>query len=216
MKERPILFSTPMVRAILAGTKTQTRRVVKAAPPPGAQRVIRPFAGVRLQWAATDPHDMEQGQLVLGDVPRYPYGQPGDRLWVREAWRAVWSSDHEPPRNFDESYRFWYEADTPLQDGYGKLRPSIHMPRCASRITLEVTGVRVERLQDISEADALAEGIERCQDGKFPNYLSPSGYAGNPVASYRTLWESINGTGSWDANPWVWVVEFKRAEGITP
>ncbi len=129
MKERPILFSAPMVRAILAGTKTQTRRVVKAKHLPWLDNSVLNFL------------DGKWNQRPL------PYGQPGDRLWVRETSRAHEITTKEA------------EADTPLQDGYGKLRPSIHMPRWASRITLEVTGVRVERLHDISIADAIAEGV---------------------------------------------------------
>lgn len=184
MTERPILFSAPMVRAILAGTKTQTRRVVK------------PDGKYRLDLVC--PAD--------GGPSRCPYGQPGDRLWVREAWRVVWSSDGEPPRSFDASYRFWYEADAPLQDGYGKLRPSIHMPRCASRITLKITGVRVERLQDISIRDCIAEGIH-CGGPENPD--------GIEKRDYRDLWASINGPESWDANPWVWVIEFRRIAPAT-
>lgn len=213
MTERPIPFSAPMVRAILAGTKTQTRRVVKADPPPGAERVIRPFADERLQWAATDPHDMEQGQLVLGDAPRCPYGQPGDRLWVREAWKAHTTFDHLPPRDIPESH-VWYMAD----DGYkaeSRYRQGMFMPRWASRITLEVTGVRVERLQDISEADALAEGVTPLPGGDMWTaggvYDGPL-HAARPQWAYRRLWEQINGPESWAANPWVWVVEFKRLE----
>jgi hypothetical protein len=193
-----------MVRALLAGTKTQTRRVVKP-------RKDCDF-GCEL-W----PHELAGG-ANSGDY-RNAYCEPGDRLWVREAWRAVWSSDDDPPREFDASYRFWYEADAPLQDGYGKLRPSIHMPRCASRITLEITAVRVERLQDISEADSIAEGIERVAGGAscspWKNYwLGDRGpgamHCSSAVMSYRTLWESINGPGSWEANPWVWAVSFQR------
>lgn len=213
MTERPIPFSAPMVRAILSDTKTQTRRVVKVEPPPGAQRVIRPFADERLQWAATDPHDMEQDQLVLGDAPRCPYGQPGDRLWVREAWKAHTTFDHLPPRDIPESH-VWYMAD----DGYkaeSRYRQGMFMPRWASRITLEVSGVRVERLQDISEADALAEGVTPLPGGDMWTagglYDGPL-HAARPQWAYRRLWEQINGPESWAANPWVWVVEFKRLE----
>jgi hypothetical protein len=178
MKERPILFSAPMVRGILAGTKVQTRRVVK----PQAMG----------QW---------------GPVVPCPYGQPGDRLWVREAWDFIPEGDPGTPSC--AGIRYWadagYELRTPPSNYnpmlYGKerVRPSIHMPRWASRITLEVTGVRVERLQDISEADARAEGISRAD--------CPDWHA---TTDYRALWESIHGPGSWAANPWVWVVEFKR------
>ena len=140
---------------------------------------------------------------------RCPYGLPGDRLFVREAFRLCQEADDVSPRDSDPGYRVWYEADKPHQLGAGRLRPSIHMPRWASRITLEVTGVRVERLQDISEADARAEGITvpncQCGYGLDGNLMS-----GTASGAYMLLWESINGPGSWNANPWVWVVEFKR------
>ena len=219
MKERPILFSAPMVRALLAGTKTQTRRVLKVEPPPCAERVIRPFRDERLQWAATDPHDMEQGQLVLGEAPRCPYGQPGDRLWVREAWRTDAAFDALPPRDLSSTRTaIGYEAGGTLLRlaQPGKLRPGMFMPRWASRITLEVIGVRIERLQDISEADAIAEGVHadpRCrQDDDTAGFhrIGPVRDGSFPIARYGALWESLNGPGSWKSNPWVWVVEFRR------
>lgn len=191
MRERPILFSAPMVRAILEGRKTQTRRVVKPQP-----------AGA---WAAP-------GRRAC------PYGQAGDRLWVRETWGT-----HD--QGFDtaeESTVVVYRADVDRPEPK-RWRPSIHMPRVASRITLEVTGVRVERLHQLSEADALAEGIHRIDigSGYEPRYsAAPRSWAdaveGDPdvqltaSAAFRELWESINGLRSWLANPWVWVVEFKR------
>lgn len=203
MKERPILFSAPMVRAILAGTKTQTRRVWKL--PRGCS------------WYAG--HGGEAAGMVQDDdgpawwhvsEQRCPYGQPGDRLWVREAWRALRRFDSMPPLDIEWRSMVAYEADTPTGDyrqaphgRMGKLRPPIHMPRWASRITLEVTGVRVERLQDISSEDSLAEGIYPTSTGLYP---------GSPRAAYRNFWEAINGPGSWDTNPWVWVVEFRRLD----
>ncbi|WP_205710763.1 hypothetical protein [Hydrogenophaga crocea] len=213
MIERPILFSAPMVRALLAGTKTQTRRVLKADVPPGAQRVIRPFADERLQWAATDPHDMEQGQLLLGDAPRCPYGQPGDRLWVREnlaydSERGHYYAATELGTLGNPSGRTYvdYDNETPATGLPARSIPSIHMPRWASRITLEVTGVRVERLQDISATDCWAEGIEEIRSAGDEH----GDLRGSVVEDYQALWEDINGPGSWDANPWVWVVEFRR------
>jgi hypothetical protein len=202
MKERPIIMSAPMVRAILDGRKTQTRRVVKGVRMFSAEYDARwnPHA-IRPGGACPDSWTWWEGPAHGPSIYHQaacPYGRPGDRLWVREAWRAVWSSDAEPPRSFDAAYRFWYEADAPLQDGYGKLRSSIHMPRCASRITLEVTGVRVDRLQNISQGDSMAEGITHST-------------LNDPRVEYRWLWEQINGPGSWSANPWVWVIEFKRA-----
>ncbi len=202
MRERPILFSAPMVRAILAGAKTQTRRVVK--PQPWASCCIEEgFEGeppfVYSALGGNGPgHDVSETRSPC----RCPYGQPGDRLWVREAYRLCAEADATPPRDTDAAYRVWYEADAPHQPGFGKLRPAMFMPRWASRITLEVTGVRVERLQDISTGDCWAEGIESSPDV-------------NPLHEYCDLWESINGPGSWDANPWVWVVEFRRANEKT-
>ena len=192
MRERPILFSAPMVRAILAGTKCQTRRVVKPRKDPDYGCELSPGE------IAGDEH-----------IARLcPYGAPGDRLWVRET-------------HMDLGGCYLYRADdraeaerAAVAPGQG-WRPSIHMPRTLSRITLEITAVRVERLQDISEADVMAEGVRRYEAGslgmQWDNGIKSITTRGNPAqASYRWLWESINGAGSWDANPWVWVVAFKR------
>ena len=162
MSDRPIIFSAPMVRAIVAGTTTQTRRRIKDQ-----------------------------------DVTS-PYGLVGDRLYVREAWAAPHAYDHLPPRLIPQDARIHYAA---TGDRGGLMwRSPIHMPRWASRITLEITGIRVERLQDISAVDCWAEGI-----GHHPDV--------DPRHEYAELWESLHGAGSWDANPWVLVVEFKRVEG---
>jgi hypothetical protein len=203
MKERPILFTGAMVRALMAGTKTQTRRIMKIQPEfvQGANvHGLRNIAGV---WALDHPFTLDA----------CPYGQPGDRLWVREAWAAPHAFDHIPPRMIPAGSNFYYLADKVKGGLIG--RPSIHMPRCASRILLEVVSVRVERLFDISEADARAEGIKQA---RFPlDYLWNADYpdkgcgsGGGPVDAYMSLWNEINGRGSWAANPWVWVVEFKR------
>ena len=184
-----------MVRALLDGTKTQTRRIVKARD---------------LEWM-----DVHQGLREPDNAERCPYGQPGavvdsghriggDRLYVREAWAAPHAYDHLPPRLIPQDARIHYAA---TEDRGGLLwRPSIHMPRWASRITLEITDVRVERLQSISTADALAEGVN-----VHPSHHGkPCTSLYSPVQAYRDLWEQINGPGSWDANPWVWVVSFRR------
>lgn len=203
MTERPILFSAPMVRALLAGTKTQTRREAK-------KLVRHPDLG-NLYTA---------GALVMEHEPRHvieracPYGQPGDRLWVRESWMPdppiddSWASTQWAgcrdgkiagvPERFRHPRFCNYAAD--WLHGPVSWTPSIHMPRWASRILLEITDVRVERLQDITRGDAMAEGCP------FPNMAN----ATSPRDWYAALWEEINGGGSWDANPWVWVVEFKR------
>lgn len=190
-KERPILFSGPMVRANLEGRKTQTRRVLKGAP-------------MRL-WAASG-WEIEDGDCMwcdaYGDYHSLtqicPYGRIGDRLWVRETWahRRWMIGDASPnPTTI-------YRADSDDLNGCDRWRPSVHMPRWASRITLEVVSVRVERLHGISEEDAVAEGVEMLPVGRD---------IGKQAAlSFAVLWQSINGLGSWDDNPWVWVVEFKR------
>jgi hypothetical protein len=202
MKERGILFSAPMVRALLDGSKTQTRRVVKA---------------IHLSWFESSVTNFLDGKWNQRPLP---YGRPGDRLWVREAWRTVTANDTCPPRSLlPAATRLWYEADTPHQPGFGRLRPGMFMPRWASRLTLEVTGIRVERLQDISALDALSEGIKINIDaatkqpltrisGKFPpaQYIKGNGLV---IAEYASLWATINGAGSWASNPPVWVVEFK-------
>jgi hypothetical protein len=196
MKKRPILFSAPMVRALLDGSKTQTRRVVTPTP----------VIDVRYAGGAYIPTG-KHGDLAI-DAPHIslasPYGQPGDRLWVRETWCHQWDDF----TGYQED-KFFYRASTPdVQhvDGAEKSpwKPSIHMPRAASRITLEITGVRVERLQDISEADAVAEGVKNSlhlPGGRFAR------------ENYEHLWWTINGDGSWEANPWVWVIEFRK---VTP
>lgn len=245
MKERPILFSGEMVRAILDGRKTQTRRVVKPQPSydfgwyPGVGN-----DGKSLHYA-NESH-WRKGAAV----DWCPYGQPGDRLWGREAWaqahplavqpgrysqpgqagipgppnvqyRTIYRADGEPLqvwRNADQSHPY-FTLDGPCDDIAAKFptvssnytrggkaihwSPSIHMPRWASRITLEITGARVERLQDISENDAQAEGYPGTEiDGK---HIPWSG-----LGWFMAVWQCINGVASWDANPWVWAIEFKR------
>ena len=206
VKKRPILFSAPMVRAILAGTKTQTRRVVKPqfsadavpaempATDPIGGWVVGGYSGVWWCDAAANPDESK----------RCPYGKPGDRLWVREAFSGARAYEMHgyPLKEWGNKIWFWADGN-PQRGDWTKPRPSIHMPRHLSRITLEVTGVRVERLQDISVADAIAEGVVECNQNL--RGLEPCmewRYA------YEDLWGQINGQGSWDANPWVWVVSF--------
>lgn len=203
MKERPILFSAPMVRAILDGSKTQTRRIVKP------KWTIYPAADPRMtKW-----------------LPACPYGQPGDRLWVRETWQGPLLDSEEHEAQFREdgpdafkkpgfcAYRATDTLDAVDSDGNDLgWRPSIHMPRWASRISLYITGVRVERLQDISDDDCLAEGIAQVVRERLPSIQQCGEYDAidvDPVAEYRALWETINGSGAWDVNPWVFAVGFK-------
>lgn len=189
MKEYPILFNGPMVRAILDGSKTQTRRIVKTS-----HATATKFLG----------HD-DAGALLFDANYRCPFGEIGDRLWVRETWQH----GNHPIGPYESDCDVFYRADyldDPLgpdlehsKDGIRRQwRPSIHMPRTAARLLLEVIGVRAERLQDISEADAEAEGIE----------------GGHATVQFRGLWDSVAPKGAdWDANPWVWVVEFHRGGG---
>lgn len=209
MRERPILFSASMVRAILTGTKTQTRRVVKPQPVEnysvhGAVRETRGWA-----WPMRDGQCLSCPSDVM--LALCPYGQPGDWLWVRESFSGPRYQDKHPPRDWHSTDEIHYWADgCPTCGDWTRTRPGMFMPRWASRITLEVTGVRVERLQDISEADALAEGIGRYDNGTF-GLDNPAACMG-PTASvaYMRLWEHIHGSGSWDENPWLWAITFER------
>ena len=241
MKERPIIFSAPMVRAILAGAKTQTRRVVKPQPDVDEMgnacwngwNYGQTTDGVPVFKTLASPIPSSRTKRVL-----CPYGRPGDRLWVRETWYCddyrVQRGPYLKPDDLDvaearDDGTLIYRAssgDRPYEAEQPVFHPSIHMPRWASRVTLEITSVLVERLQDISDADARAEGI-------YTRISHKEGIAGRPAATrldgsqvlvmpgtarmdYRSLWKSLHGTDSWDANPWVWVVEFKRinqAEG---
>jgi len=198
VRERPILFSAPMVRAILAGTKTQTRRIVKPQPELNPNyspsRVDRYTTHPEFWW----PSNAARSMVSISDMASLgPYGSKGDRLWVKET--HVYRDKHD---------RVYYRADHEHADPYAHngWRPSIFMPRWASRITLEVTGVRVERLHAITEEDARAEGVVA------PNDAGHCWPDGQPRRVFADLWRQINGAESWDANPWVWVVSFKRLE----
>lgn len=190
MKERPLLFKAEMVRAILEERKTQTRRIVK--PQPKHRAILS--KGV---WYDAD--------CINPGIPiKCPYGQPGDRLWVKETWRTYGSLDDTKPSNIVSGATIEYAArgnslgiDGPVCGMSKRWRSPLFMLRWMSRITLEITTIRVERLNDISMAGVLAEGC----------ILSTS--KTEPL-DYQNLWESINGPGSWKQNPWVWVVLFKR------
>lgn len=250
MKERPILFSGAMVRALLAGTKTQTRRVVKPQPERRNIEQIGNMLGFKKRQGDGFWLWPNARERILAECP---YGQPGDRLWVRETWQVAretldyetggeydvfeWPDELGDPRlhlngdaRFGMKAGLFYVADgehknpsvfynltgidnkTILRPREITWRPSIHMPRWASRITLEVTSVRVERLQDISIEDAKAEGAwgpDASVVEKVANHFGIHHFDTNPRLAYQMLWEQINGPGSWDANPWVWVVEFR-------
>lgn len=223
MKERPILFSALMVRALLDGSnpKTQTRRILKLPT-----------------WAVPDSLEIGADELpyaistktgCLSMIP-CPYGHRSERLWVRETWRLPsprWDGPNFFPFPDDVPVKFDADGGTaglPYRGAWGKGRPSIHMPRNLCRTVLEITGVCVERLQSMEgqapypgENDALAEGVNRIHHGDGDYYFSafrnephPKNWC-DPTDAFREIWESINGAGSWDANPWVWVVKFKKA-----
>ena len=205
VKERPILFSGPMVKAILEGRKTQTRRIVKPQPDNMGIAGIKP-------WVITDSISSEQqyddqGRMLFIEdngqgMAQYwtnRYGEPGDQLWVRETWNNDWCAYSLYKADGGSAKEAGYSAEP-------RWRPSIHMPRALSRIQLEVTGVRLERLQDISEEDAIAEG---CSAGTrklapivFENYSARG--------AFKALWRDIYGSESLQANPFVWVISFNK------
>ena len=221
MKERPIIFSAPMVRAILDGRKTQTRQVVKPQPPHSCRYVMNGAASHALCFGPNDECVPPTGTSIDHRLP-CPYGVPGDRLWVRETWNTL-PLRHVFYREGGEMHKDW------------KWRSPIHMPRWASRITLEITAVRVERLNEISAKDAVREGVGlpdecdheiECSDprnGATWTDLESNAAGGCPWSSchcardcFRELWDRINGKRHpWSSNPWVWVLEFKRLETET-
>ncbi len=230
MKERPILFNAPMVRALLDGSKTQTRRVFNA-------HMIKAMGYAAA--AGEVSYFVDQGFMEPNDasyvVDFCPHGQPGERLWVRETHAQVFDVDIPAgrpvgpigtagsPARPDWKSRYVYLADGEMPTVQWRhvgdsqpvrWTPSIHMPRWASRIMLEIVSVRVERLNDCSEADALAEGVkaEPCDHVRLS--CEEIGCCGPTAKGMNAaLWEQINGVGAWADNPWVWVIEFKR---VTP
>jgi hypothetical protein len=200
MSDRPILFSGPMVRAILDGSKTQTRRVVTPQPSCDTLHMLNNIERNPHRWWPVSADDYTTGKGV-----ECPYGVPGDRLWVRETWASSYGAGCwgtlfkadgayvQGKRKHENGPHFNADNLPPV-----RWRPSIHMPRWASRLTLAVTDVRVERVQDITEADAVAEGF---------------GSKGYPKLAFCNTWDSLNaerGYG-WDSNPWVWAITFKGA-----
>lgn len=243
MKETGILFRGEDVRATLDGRKTQTRRMVKPQPSESSDNAFLGLDGI---WRFSHPTIRGPVSHEADDV-KCPFGSVGDALWVRETFALEHQVDHDQKWPFNDGRPIklckegWvqphYRATDPAPElAYGdcdepcvKWKASRHMPRWASRINLEITGVRVERLNEISEEDAIAEGIEvwsktdRRTIWNCPAHVRRSGEGDNvedvaflgcgvksPIEAYRGTWESINGAGSWDKNPWVWVIEFRR------
>lgn len=246
MKERPILFSTPMVEAIQNDRKTQTRRMMKPQPD------VFEYDGM---FAMTDK-SARWGAVTNPTYPPCPYGKVGDRLWVREKTRIVdwndegevvfqyadgtkseWRQLYSDESDYDgEKYMEWWgrycnrlESLGAKTDDYGQMsfdgvefpwKPSIHMPRSACRIILEITDVLCERLQEISEQDAISEGVETFRpvpgggpaETMYRHYLKENKWGPSPVHSFQTLWQLINGHDSWAANPWIWAISFKRIQ----
>lgn len=245
MNERPIIFNSEMVRAILDGRKTQTHRVMKPQPEPN------PNEPGNHSWPCSSVRSMVDVEgFLINDydstiAPSFcPFGSLRDRLWVRETWADV-NSAEGPALLYkaDDEIRFWqdfceefgpdfgagpsmdyekYPGDytmwwTDLLNGAPdhRWKPSIYMPKWASRIKLLIKNIRVERLQDISKEDAIAEGIEpitQVESMRISGWKCYQGGAGyvNPVDAFKSFWESISGADSWGFNPWVWVIEFER------
>jgi hypothetical protein len=239
-KERGILFSGEMVKAILAGRKTCTRRIVKVQPPAGFDRVTVMPISTETAWSNDETLQTFTKAVRSNSDPvkpkdvwlRCPHGEVGDRLWVREKWVETDTPEGTPiiaycaggtiPIGNDgkgkPDYLIHEWADkygTPKTDSW---RSPIHMPRWASRITLEITGVKVERLQDISEEDAKAEGITSrlVNDPMFKpdtvEFQSPLGWCPTAKVALEYIWDAMHGPDSWKANPWVWAISFKRID----
>jgi hypothetical protein len=210
VKERPILFNTPMVQAILSGQKTQTRRIVNKAPTTEINhRLIALDNG--WNWQVDQQGIVPTMHREIHNPMVCPFGQIGDRLWVRETFR-LYDLDECPHADFPcgcpRNGTPLYKASHDCGDGE-KWKPSIHMPRSACRLILEITNIRIERLNDITSEDAKAEGFDY---STHPSAIQ-MGYAIGAKTNFRVTWEQIYGHNEWNKNPWVWVVEFKVIQG---
>lgn len=203
MKFIPILFSTPMVQAILEGRKTMTRRIITPQP--------TEFVDDPLYWI--NPVPCIKGKYDLSQSIKCPYGQPGDVFWVRENWSPCIGSQGQQTIIYAADCKEvnWAHDKDYYSLGWHK-RPSIHMPKIACRLFHKVKSIKVERLQDISEQDAIAEGVQLHFRG-IVNFINRPSDVLRPYRDcFSDLWASINGPESWKANPWVWVIEFERIE----
>ncbi|HBK4816020.1 hypothetical protein [Enterobacter asburiae] len=217
MIERGMIFNDEMVRAILDGRKTQTRRIMKVQPDTpefGLRRIIESSIANEIGmyfWSQEDARGIKARSKQFF----CPFGDVGDRIWVRETWAEAGASAPDLTlyrANYPAHVPTHYENVPPAEDV--RWTPSIHMPRWASRILLEITDVRVEQLKSISEEEARSEGVAQLREGFWKHYQP--GWTQHQLSargSFATLWESIYGFGEWDRNPWVWVIEFKRIEG---
>ncbi|MFG1599486.1 ASCH domain-containing protein [Klebsiella quasipneumoniae] len=222
MKERGMIFNSEMVRAILSNRKTQTRRVMKVQPESNQLGLLlitdstkRSDIG-KYHWAESNA----TGNHVRSKLFSCPFGAVGDRIWVRETFNSFWVTDEEIEEILEDiskaadlcDYKADYPDSSQPAEGW---TPSIHMPRWASRILLEITDVRVERLNAISEEDARAEGIidGGCLNCGEPEPCGCANAEPDATDAFAYLWQSIYGQESWNANPWVWVISFKRVEG---
>lgn len=237
MKERGMIFNGEMVRALLDGRKTQTRRIMKVQPEPSKSRPGDFWFSSKKLESMVHVSDLAPGNSPIVDCHLFfqehccPFGAVGDRIWVRETWQVIHDYVDEngivDERRFARSIprqrgNYWHPVyeehfgNESREDRGFPWRPSIHMPRWASRIMLEITDVRVERLNAISEEEAITEGVPPA-GGLLPDYpgtfLTPKGDFATAKVAFQRLWESIYGEDSWKANPWVWVIEFKRVEG---
>ncbi len=218
MNTKPIIFSGPMVRAILDGRKTQTRRIFKVRGPMGVSYPVTCPEESLIELYDNELRD--DGTInylstgALSGPYECPYGKPGDLLWVRESWQALSFGDYLPTKDHVSDVRYMATdklADLDKDTRGWPWRPSIHMPRWASRITLEITDVRVQRLQDISQKDADSEGVwetDFYQDAVEHASAVGCGTGFIPKQAFEHLWSSINGPDSWVSNPWVWAVTF--------
>ena len=208
MTERGMIFNGEMVRAILDGRKTQTRRIIKDCTV--GRDPISKFIQIGKKFIGCYPEDVPE--LIRECCP---YGVPGDRIWVRETWAEAGASAPDLKlyrANYPSHVPTHYENVPPAEDV--RWTPSIHMPRWASRILLEITDVRVEQLKSTSEEEARSEGVAQLREGFWKHYQP--GWTQHQLSargSFTTLWESIYGFGEWDRHPWVWAIEFKRIEG---
>lgn len=208
--EHPVIFSTPMVKSLQNNTKLMTRRILKPQPTNHYFQSLVLHATGRYQFAPNDGNYSPTEKDIL--EVKCPYGKKGDLLYVRERFRV-----NPIPTGYP--YHYYADDDVYTDKDSERWKPSIHMPKAAARIWLRITNIRVERLQNITDADALKEGIEIELNAqgqtRYKDYASVTTHWVKPTSSFQSLWASINGVDSWDENPWIWVIEFERIDKNT-